>query len=333
MSKKQKTVWIAWQSHRRTTSICDALDFSLIELISHRKGIIRYLSLSCRTFWALLKLRPNVLIVQNPSIILCVFAALLRFIFRYKLIVDAHNEGVEPFINDSKLFIRLTKWLHRKAEATIVTNPMLSKVVAENGGESIVLPDCLPTIERVELEENTRETDAFQNKESLRYTLIATFAEDEPIEEIFEAFKQFSHGAVLDVTGNYNKLDPNIRNSLPSNIVLRGFLSEEDYILLLQSSDVIIDLSKMPHCLVCGAYEALSLEVPMILTDDPAGRNLFELGVVFSGLESKNILESLEYSATNLTELKVQISEMKQAYTIRWKKMSDVLLGRIDNLV
>ena len=38
----------------------------------------------------------------------------------------------------------------------------------------------------------------------------------------------------------------------------------------------MLDLTLKPNCLVCGAYEALALQKPMVLTGNPATRDLFE---------------------------------------------------------
>src|SRR5688500_14163147 len=90
---------ITWFWHRRTAELCEGLGVPLTVLETSRRGIARYAELSLRTVRTLHEVRPRVLIVQNPSLILACLAVILRIFFRYRLIVDAHNEAVEPYIN------------------------------------------------------------------------------------------------------------------------------------------------------------------------------------------------------------------------------------------
>src|SRR5690606_7038749 len=95
-------------------------------------------------------------------------------------------------------------------------------------------------------------------------TFICTYAPDEPYLEVFKTAGELSELVNIYVTG---KIPEHVKQmDLPENIKLLGFLSEEDYWEQLYRSHIIIDLARMPDSLVCGAYEALALEIPMILS-------------------------------------------------------------------
>src|SRR5260370_29935708 len=90
---------LTWLQHRRTKELCAGLDIELLVLTTKLDGTLRYLVLGARTLVQLARRRPQVVLVQNPSLILAALAAALRGVLGYRLIVDAHNEAVVPFIN------------------------------------------------------------------------------------------------------------------------------------------------------------------------------------------------------------------------------------------
>ncbi len=321
---KEYVVWVSWQEHRRTSTICHKLNIPLKTMLTHHSGFVRYFILTFRTIFYISSVKPKVLIVQNPSIVLSYLSLVLQFLFRFKLIVDAHNEGVEPYINSGALFNKLTSTLHRMTDLTIVTNQGLVPIIERNGGRAIVLPDGLP-----DLSPSSDVINAEHNKSVYKLMLIATFVDDEPIAEIFEAVQRLEVDVELRVTGNFNKLPHELRASLPGNIILCGFLPEQEYVDELYRSDLIIDLSKKEHCLVCGAYEAISLCRPIVLSDDPAGKSLFEKGVVFSKNDPESIYCSLNNALSSIDELKKDAVHMKEVYQAKWETFSKELAQHI----
>ncbi len=111
----REPLFLTWFSHRRTTALCERLGLPLVELVSPSKGAKRYLALAWRTFWLLARRRPSVLLVQNPSLVLALWALILRPIFRYRLVQDAHNEAVEPYLHTSRTIVSITHRLLRSA--------------------------------------------------------------------------------------------------------------------------------------------------------------------------------------------------------------------------
>src|SRR5256885_12630417 len=88
--------------------------------------------------------RPQILLVQNPSLILAALAAAVRGVLGYRLIADAHNEAVVPFINRQRWVTRLSRWVIRRADLTIVSNRQLAERVVRHGGRAFTLPDRVP---------------------------------------------------------------------------------------------------------------------------------------------------------------------------------------------
>lgn len=273
---------LSWFHHRRTRELCAGLGIELVPLATPYGGVRRYLVLTARTIGLLARRRPRVLLVQNPSLVLSALAVVLRGAFRYRLVVDAHNEAVDPYENRQFWIGGLSRWVVRRANLTIVTNRQLAQLVRGQRGVPFILPDRIPKAPGGP----PRRLDAAFN-----VVLIATFAKDEPISAIFDAVRD----AELDlyVTGNPARLPASVKAAAPPNVRFTGFLAEEDYWSLLRSADAIVDLTLKPDCLVCGAYEALALGKPVLLSGNAASIELFNDGALYTDNSPADIRRAL----------------------------------------
>lgn len=316
-------LWISWQEHRRTRGICDALHIPLIVLTSSKRRLFRYISLSIKTVKTILQKNPAVLIVQNPSIILTLISILLRKIFKYRVVVDAHNEAIEPYIFNISLFKKLSRYLILKSDLTIVTNKFLANKISDIGGVYFVLPDKIPKIKNFE-----------NNRIHKQFTLvlISTFTKDELFYEVIKACCENPVKVELYVTGNYNQLPKSYIYSLPKNIHFTGFLPDQKYFSLLSAADAIIDLTKMRDCLVCGAYEGICFEKPLLLSDNRATRHYFKKGVMYTNGKSEDIMQKILIIKENLPLLSKEIIELKKELEKEWWEIANSFLEMIHNL-
>jgi glycosyltransferase involved in cell wall biosynthesis len=278
--------FLTWSSHRRTSGLAEGLGIELVEVISPRRGAIRHLELIARTLLLLFTRSFRVIVAQNPSIVLVTLLLCLRPLRRYRLVVDAHNEAVTPFVHDVAVVRAVSRWLLRRACLTVVTNDELAERVRRAHGRPAVLPDPLPAV--------PPGLPAGPSRPAY-VVVVCTFAPDEPLEEIFAAARALP-GTQFRVTGNARRCAPALLASKPANVELTGFLDEHTYWALLAASQAVVDLTSMPDCLVCGAYEALALGVPMILTDNAAGRRLFGETAAFTDTSPTGIVAAIEAS-------------------------------------
>jgi hypothetical protein len=309
---------LTWFGHRRTTELCAGLGIELLVLDTSRRGVLRYVELFSRTVRELARRRPQALLVQNPSLVLAMCAVLLRPFFRYRLLVDAHNEAVEPVVNPQWWIRWVSHWVLRRSDVTIVTNRQLAAVVTRVGGRPFVLPDRVPT-----------PPDGSQSVASSNFklVLICTFAADEPVGEVFEAVRNLE--VELHVTGNHRKLAPALRESMPKNVVLTGFLSEEAYWDLLRAADAVIDLTTMDNCLVCGGYEAIALEKPLLLSGNEASRDLFQDGATYTDNTSADIRRAVDRIMRERPTLAASASQARERMTRTWKSQALLLAQQL----
>jgi glycosyltransferase involved in cell wall biosynthesis len=316
-------IWITWEDQRRNREISSALNVTLYEFpeIDRIANLIRKYMLGIwQTLKVLWREKPAVVFAQNPSIVLSFLVVLLRCLFRYQVIIDAHNVGLFPAEGKSKFLNWISRYIQRKAHMTIVTNKALKTQVETNKGRAFVLPDKIPDFPSVPAQK-------LNGKENILF--ICTYASDEPYQEVFRAAGQLKEEVTVYVSGNYRKA--NIKSSdLPPNIVLTGYLSEKEYISMLSAVDATIDLTTRENCLVCGAYESIAMEKPMILSNTAALKKFFQPGAVFEDNNSHSLYHAILQVLKNKENLTQKIREMKYQKIAEWEALKKNLLDLIN---
>lgn len=317
-------IWITWELQRRNTGISDSLGFHLYEINISSYKLLRYLKSIFYTFKAINISNPIFVVAQNPSIILSLFVILYSNIKNYYPIIDSHNSGIYPLEGKSKILMALSHWIQRHAILTIVTNRSLGDIVNRNGGKYFVLPDAIPKIPK-----NLKQKKLEGN---INITCICTFKEDEPYNEILKAAYQLPDEIHIYFTGRFEgKVDPDHHQD---NIHFTGFIPDHDYLELLNSSDIIIDLTLRDNCLVCGAYEALALNKPIVLSNTIVLKNYFSKGCVYTNPNHTDINQAIMEAIRNIVNLKKDIKILKIEIETQWKeKISELkcILTQIAN--
>jgi glycosyltransferase involved in cell wall biosynthesis len=318
--ERMRSLWIAWHAHRRTLGLCAAWNVPLHVVDSDRGGILRWAERGVETLKLLHRHRPRILFVPNPSLALTVLAFLARRIYRFHLIVDAHNEGVRPFARANASVRWLTRRLLKGADATIVSNGALAGDVRAAGGRPLVLPDRLP-----EPPASARDID--RGSDAPEIVVIATFAPDEPIAAVVEAAAKLPEIGFA-VTGDAARFTA-LGIALPPNVRLTGFLPDVEYWELLAQAAVVCDLTLKSDCLVCGAYEALALAKPMVLSDNPPTHELFGPAAVLTGGEPHDIATALRTAFERREMLATRLRALRETYRARWRTQAEAVRNAI----
>ena len=323
---KIDAIWITWERHRRTRSLTDRLGIELRELDAPGSFPLRHLLLACRTLVVLMGTTQPVVFVQNPSLILALVAVLVRGIRGWCLVVDAHNEAVDPFIGTSGFRKSLSDWLIREANLTVVTNPSLASRVRQKGGVAAVLPDPVPTPGR-----DSGSCPVAMDPGARHILMISTDAPDEPLAAILEAVASLP-GVVLHVSGDHRR-GAYLPVDLASRVNLTGYLADADYWNLLRSVDAVVDLTLMADCLVCGAYEAVATRTPAVLSDGLETRRLFSRGCVYATPDPPSIHAALVEVLARRDQLAAELDELAGEMDRQWRGQASELERTIAGLV
>ena len=301
MRKKHK-IWIAWEDHRRSRELANSLNCKYFPLTYSGGWMQRYIILCFRTLKLVLHEKSNIVVCQNPSIVLTFLLCCMKYFLGFKLVVDRHTNFKFKTLGCKSpkwiCFHFLSKLTVKKADLTIVTNEPLKKIIEKWGGRGFVLQDRLPVLNK-------------GNKHSLagemNIAFVCTFSEDEPYEEIISNFNKLSSTVHLYVTGDFTKWEKYIEGfvTIPDTVHLLGFIDEEAYQSLIKSVDIVMVITNLEYILNCGAYEAIAVDKPLILSDTKTIRSYFKHGVVYTHLD-KN-MESLFIAIEQAIEMKSEL--------------------------
>ncbi|WP_286219891.1 hypothetical protein [Marinobacter apostichopi] len=324
---RDDAVWITWEKQTRNRSASSYFDVPLFEIIddgSYR--IARYLKSISKTVAIINRQRPRYFFAQNPSVVLALLAVSIGPLLRCKVIIDAHNAGIHGPERSNPLVRKLNRFIIRKANAVIVTNAELASYASSLGGNPIVLPDPLP------LFTEDKGTAVEDRTSTLKALCITSWSDDEPLLEILEAAKKFEDEIVFYFSGNFRKTPHLIPNKLPANVNLLGYVDEAEFHRHLFSADFCIDMTKRSDCMVCGAYESISAEKPVILSDTPVQRSYFSKGTVFSKNSSMEIADAIKVMRNNLATMKMEAAQLKNEILKQEKNSKVSILLKIQQL-
>lgn len=317
-----QSFWITWEDHRRSRELAQALGATYVPITHPGPRVIRYPVLTFKTLLFLFKNKADLIFCQNPSIVLNTLLCIFKKVFRFRLVVDRHSNFKFSSVKSKNpkwiLFHFLSDFTIKRSDLTIVTNAHLKNLVEKKGGRGFILQDKLPTlIHRVKQE----------LKGKYNFVFICTFSEDEPIEQVISAARLIPRDHHIYITGEYKKYPAieELKRTLPVNVTLTGFLPENEYQSLLYSSDVLIIITDQEYTLTCGAYEAVSLEKPMLLGNTQTIQEYFSQGAIYTNLNALEISACILQSITHFNQLGTEVVNLKKALLLDWSRRFDHL--------
>ncbi|ORJ63403.1 glycosyltransferase family 1 protein [Geothermobacter hydrogeniphilus] len=319
MMENGKKIWITWEHQRRSIVLSKEFGCKLyIYDKNYSNKALRYLSAILFTFIVVIRNRPEIIFCQNPSVVLAFQLSLLKTFFTYKLIVDRHSNFMFN-LEDSfkkKIFTIVSDYSIRVADLTIVTNEFLKNNYIENkNGRGVVLQDKIPDMGKI-----LKETD--RSRKTVFF--ITSFSRDEPILEVLEAIDGLGSEYYFYFSGDYKKLNEDIPVK-GVNYEFTGFIDEDKFCSVLDSSHAVMVFTKHEHTLTCGAYEGLAKGKPLILSNTKAIKDYFKSGSVYCDMNSASIKRGIVECFENYSELKMQVLELRLELEKSWnEKFNDI---------
>jgi glycosyltransferase involved in cell wall biosynthesis len=316
---RPRALWISWERHRRSRELARALDVPLVEIVSGGPRLWRSLSCAARTVGVLLRVRPTLLFVQNPSVQLAYLTGLMKPLLGYTLVVDRHS-NFDFDDTERGLFNHLSNDSIRRADLTIVTNDTIADLVERKGGRALVLQDLLPTL---------RPGPRALPEAKARIVYICSFLPDEPVLALLGAASRLGEEYRVYVTGKVSKAYRDRVRSAPPNVTFTGFLAEEDYASLLGAADLVVVLTTRVNTLLCGAYEGVSLGKPLVLSDQVVLREYFTRGVVLTENTPEGIEAAIRNAVRERDRLSAEMRDLIPALRSDWGTRFERLRKRL----
>lgn len=320
-----KITFIVWERyHRRSDLLAQHLGATIHYIQSGQRGKLlrgpvkylaqalkapaRYVVQAWQSWRVLRQERPDVVFVQNPPI----FCVLLAFLYarRYdaRYVIDSHTGAF--LLPKWRWSLGLHRMLSRRALTTIVHNKSQERIVKRWGCRYCVLafiPGDYPA------------GGHFRLDGQFNVAVISTFTkEDEPLDVVFEAAGRLPE-VTFYVTGDSKRIAPRLLAKKPDNCHLTGYLPYEQYVSLLQEVDVILDLTTQDHTLLMGAFEAVSLGTPLIVSDWPILRDYFSLGTVHVPNTVEGVCEGVRRIQREQAALQRDILRLREQLRAEWE--------------
>lgn len=319
-----KKVFICWKPFC-TRSHNQAKHFDAKEIyIFYFGNKQNYFSVTARyflSFFATLKIlykeKPDVIFTLNQPPLLILSVYLYTELFGGYYILDSHSGA----FNDKKWkwALPLYRFIASRAFLNINTNVHHQKIVESWGGRSVIISDipidhakCYPV---KEVHPNS-------------IAVVASFMFDEPIDEIWQAAKKTPRIHYY-VTGNYKKLPPNLLDNTPPNIHLTGFISNDEYFGLLSAAKGIMVLTTRDHTMQRGAYEALSLQQPIITSDWSILRESFGDSAIYVDNSAAAIVKGVRQLFANLNQFKMASMSQKLERRAYFDEVKNSILAKL----
>lgn len=272
---------------------------------------LRWLVQGWKTWQMLEREQPELVLVQAPPIFAplvvaawCQLRGQTRSLgCRTRYVLDAHTGA---FHHHHWLWtFPLLRILARKAVATLVTDEAAIRMLQSWKARSFLLVSGLPRL--------SPPVGLIGSQGDTRVAVINTFSDVEPVEEVFAAARLLPQ-VTFYVTGDTKRSSPRLLEQKPENVVLTGFLRGGNYSTLLNNVQGIVVLSKEPNDLSHGAYEALVMTKPAVVSSGPEMQRFFTRGVVHventPEAIAAGINQMLEEQAVLVNEVKDMRSEL-----------------------
>ena len=270
--------------------------------------IFRYWMQAVQTWRILRHEMPDVVFVQNPPI----FCALVTFIYHRfygsQYIIDSHTGAFLGFRWGWS--VGLLRMLSLRALTTIVHNKSQEKIIERWGCRYCVVgftPGDYPAGER------------FPLSGQFNIAVVSTFSPDEPVSVIFDAANLMPE-INFYFTGKIERIPRDLSTNKPGNCHFTGYLAYENYVGLLRGVDVVMDLTTRDHTLLMGAFEAVSLGKPLIVSDWPILQEYFSLGTIHIPNTVKGVFEGVRRCQRELPSLQRDIFILQENLQSDWNK-------------
>ncbi len=263
---------------------------------------LRWLMQGWTTWRMLEREQPDLVLVQTPPIFAPLVVSLWcwlqsRLMDRHvSYVIDGHTGAFHyPSWRWSLPLLRL---LSRGAVATLVTDEAALHLLKRWQVRGFLLIDGLPRLQPA--------VSAIGTEGEARVAVISIFSPTEPICEILAAARLLPH-VTFYLTGETGKLAPALREQVPTNVRLTGFLRGGCYTALLKNVDGLVVLSREAHDLSCGAFEALVAEQPAVVSNGPEMRRFFTQGFIHVENTPTAIADGVQFMLNERLRLKEQV--------------------------
>ena len=322
---RKEAAFVAWVKYfRRSELLAEQLNAKLHFVQYGREGMliaapIRYVLQALKTCKILAEEMPETVLVQNPPIFLALIAFLYGRLCGARFIIDSHTSA---FLSPRWTW---SLWLHRmlsrRALITLVHNESQEQTVKRWRCPYAVVGDPITDYPRGR---------PYPVAGQFNVAVVCSFQPDEPIRTMLEGAARLPD-VDFYFTGDPVGLPRPVLEKRPTNCHLTGYLPYPHYIGLLRCSDVVMSLITSDHTLLCGAFEAVSLGVPLIVSDWPILKARFSAGTVHVPNTVEGIQQGVRRAMRHQDTLRREIRLLRKELRTEWQQNLEMLQALIED--
>jgi glycosyltransferase involved in cell wall biosynthesis len=117
----------------------------------------------------------------------------------------------------------------------------------------------------------------------------------------------------------------------PPNVKFLGFLAESDYWERMRNAHAVLDFTLLDDCLVCGAYEAVAVGRPMLLSDTRALKDYFRMGALYSAADPGAIATAVRQLRAEYPQLCAQIGSLRSLLQTEWAAQAAAVVAQLSD--
>jgi glycosyltransferase involved in cell wall biosynthesis len=120
---------------------------------------------------------------------------------------------------------------------------------------------------------------------------------------------------------------------MPANIRLTGFLNEKEFNAFYANASAAIVLTNREGTQPSGAAEAISLGVPLVISDIATTRRLYSDAAVFVQSDSSSIAKGVQHALNNQSELRERLKTLKEKLSAENSNQLLVFKEKLDRYI
>jgi glycosyltransferase involved in cell wall biosynthesis len=319
---KNTGIAIAWSKvHRRTEWLTELLKLKLIKF-EERPPYLRSFK---NTIKSLTNSKNDIILIQGTHGPLALLSTSFQNTSRYISLIDLHSGFIIPSSWKSFLLTLPFRNTLNKFDIIITHNEHIIKLLPKQAQKNTI------TVYDPPLEYSCKTK---MRKENFIIVFPSGGLPDEPIQEVTNEFnKKAKHiNAVLYVTG------PHEPRKI-GNVIYTGFLPRNSYLNLLCNADIVLALTSREYTVVGAAWEALYLNIPMILSMTNTLHTIFQKAGIFikDAKELVDTIIELYEDQDKLLKYKEQAKLLSMHYrkiqTEQTTKLIELIENHLNNFI
>lgn len=301
----EHTLFLSWSYSRRSEDIAALLGISYHFFpLDQKRRVLQFPLLFLKTLSFLLRARPRVVFIQHPPVHILLPVLLYCLYSGAQFIIDSHITPGTTLVEKPhhRIYLLLHRFYSLFAAVTLFHSHAILSRAREWSGRFMVLENPVREL-------SLRGDYEVQNRPAMG--MVTSFSRDEHVEEVIGAADKLPEVSFY-IAGAEEKVPLPLKKDVPLNVVFTGYISGISYYEFLHAMDLVIVLTDRAESALLGAYESVSAETPLVVSDTETMRAYLPQGAVFVENEAQAIRRGIEAGLADRELLQKGIMRLKR---------------------